>query len=101
MWKIGLLNTGKIVKCLFPCAVQIPASAFLLNQKNTFPEQVYIAAPVTKPADRLFKAANASYSHVEDLEELLIEKLRLTLLIAVTLPTFGKCSGALSDLVPR
>ena len=86
---------------LFACGVQAAAGALLFDQQHAGPEQVDPAGGVVEPLDVLLVARDGAPPHPEDLEELVIEALRLALLAGGVPPPLGERRGAGAHLVPR
>ena len=79
---------------------QVTAGALLFDQQHARPEQVDEAGGVVEPLDVLLVPCNGASLDAEDLEERVVEALRLALLIRGAGPLAGEVGGAGADLVP-
>ena len=80
---------------------QAAAGALLFDQQHAGPEQVDPAVGIVDPLDVLLVARDGAPPHPEDLEEVVVEALRLALLVGRVLPRLGKGRGAGAYLIPR
>ena len=97
----GVFGQGvEIRPGLLARGVQAAAGALLFDQQHAGPEQVDVAVGVVEPFDVLFVARDRAPLHPEDLEEVVVEALRLALLVGRVPPLLGKGRGADAHLVP-
>ena len=79
---------------------QVATSALLLDQQNARPEQVDEAVGVVQSPDVFLVPRDGAPPDAENVEEFVVEALRLALLVCSVRPLAGKGGGARPDLVP-
>ena len=79
---------------------EVAALAFLLHDQDARPEQVDVAVGIIQPPHVLLIARDGAALDAEDMEELVIETLRLALFIRRILPSPGEPRRAHAHLVP-
>ena len=79
---------------------EIAPGALLLDDQDARPEEVDESRAVVEPGDMLLVAGDGPAAHVEHLEEVVVEALRLALLVRGVLPLRGEGRGADTNLVP-
>ena len=80
---------------------QIASRALLLDNQDARPEQVDEPGPVIQLADMLLVARDGPAPPSEDMEEVVVEALRLTLLVGRVLLLAGKVGSPGAHFVPR
>ena len=80
--------------------VQAAPGALLLDQQHAGPEQVDEAVRGVEPPDVFFVARDGAPPDAEDLEEVVVETLRLALLVGGVGPLAREPGGPRADLVP-
>lgn len=81
-WELVVLQARKVVEGLGAGAVEITASRLVLNQQLAFPEQVDETLAVAQLLDRLLEGGDQAAFDAEDLEEVVVEGLRVAPLVA-------------------
>ena len=81
--------------------LEVTARTLLLHDQDTRPEEVDEPEAVVELRDVLFVARHAAAAHAEDLEEVVVEALRLALLVCAVSPLIGERGGTDTDFVPR
>ena len=79
---------------------QIAARAFLLDDQNAWPEQVDVPVGIIQPPYVLLIARDGAALDAEDMEELVVETLRLAFFIRRASPCAGEARRAHAHLVP-
>ena len=79
---------------------EIAPGALLLDDQDARPEEVDEPRPVVEPGDMLLVAGDGPAAHIEDLEEVVVEALRLALLVGSVPPLRCEGRGAYTHLVP-
>ena len=96
-----LLGQGvEIVAGLPVGAGEVAPGAFLLDQQHAGPEQVDEAGRFVEALDALLIASDGAPLDTEDIEEVVVEAVRLSFLIGCVLPLFDKCRGPDADFIP-
>ena len=80
---------------------EIAPGALLFDDQNARPEEVDVAGAIVELGYMLFIAGHAAPPDPEDLEEVVVEALRLAALVRSVPPFLGEGSGAGAHLVPR
>ena len=80
---------------------EIAPGALLLDDQDARPEQVDEPRTVVELGDMLLVAGDGLAADIEDLEEVVVEALRLALLVGRVPPLLREGRGAHADLVPR
>ena len=89
----GLVSFGQGVEVFARLSVgssQIAALAFLLHEQDAGPEQVDVAVGIIQPPYVLLIARDGAALDAEDMEEIVIETLRLALFIRRAPPMRGR-----------
>ena len=73
-------------------ALQVAALAFLLDEQDARPEEVDVAVGVVETPHVFFEARDGAAPDAEDLEEFVVETLRLALFRKPRPPTRGRSS---------
>ena len=81
-------------------SVEVAAGAFLLNDKDARPEQVNEPRPVIQLFHVLFVPGYGATFDTENLEEIIVEALRLAFFVARGCPLAGKGCGSSAYFVP-
>lgn len=95
-----VFQAGEIVVGLLAGANEVAAGALLLHQQDALPEQVDEAAFLAQQADRLLESRDLAAADPKDLEEVVVETLRLALLIVGIGPFARELSGAGANFIP-
>ena len=99
----GTLELGQCVKIrtrLFVCLGEVMTGALLFHQQHTRPEQINEAGPIVQFLHMLLIARDRATADVKDLEEIVIEALRLAFFVMGIRPLAGKAPRPDADLVP-
>jgi len=99
-WAVALGQRVEILPGLSVRLAEIPPGALLLDDQDARPEQVDEPRAVVELGDMLLVAGDGPAAHVEHLEEVVVEALRLALLVRGVLPLRGEGRGADTNLVP-
>ena len=91
----------EVLPGLFVCRRQVQPGALLVDDEHARPEQVDEAGSVAELRDMLLEAGDITAAFPEDLEELVVEALRLALLVCRVPPVCGEGGRAGANLVPR
>ena len=86
--------------CLLVGVFEVAPGALLLDDEHAGPEQVDEAGIVVQLPHVFFVAGHAPPPHAEDMEEVVVEGLRLALLVGRVAPLACESRGARADLVP-
>ena len=81
-------------------AGEIAPGALLLDDQDARPEQVHEPRPVVQLAHMLLVARDGTALHPEDLEEVVVEALRLALLVGRVGPRVRKFCRPHANFVP-
>jgi len=95
-----VFELGKVVESLFFGFREVAASALLLYEEHAFPEKVDEAAAVAEALDGFFVTGDAAAAGAEDLEKLVVERLRLAALVVGVFPISGELGGLRANLGP-
>ena len=99
----GSVALGKCVEVLegLPArAGEVAPGALLLDEEHSGPEEVDVPVAVVELLDVGLVARDASSAHAEDLEEIVVEALRVALLVRGVAPLVRERGGAGADFIP-
>ena len=90
----------EVFQRLRPRGGQTAPAALLLDEQHRRPEQVDVAARVVELLDMPLVARDAAPLDIEDREEVVVERLRLALFVAIVGVLAGEIGGAGAEFVP-
>ncbi len=95
-----VLQPGQIADGLIPGLDHVGAGRLVLGQQDAGPEQVDAAVAGVRQLDPRLEGGAAATPVAEDLEQLVVEGLRLAPLVGLACPALGECGGARANLTP-
>ena len=96
-----LIRQGvEVIPGLSVSTLKITPCAFLFDDQDTRPEQVYVPRPIIQLAYMLLVACDGTSLFPKNLEEVVVEALCLTPLVNRVPPLFSEFGGAGTNVVP-